>query len=71
MRQSLLQKGFVAGYMSIVAQLCSVKKHFSHTIKQLLPQYHKILALCNIKGDHASAFSLNIARSEYFVVLVQ
>ena len=31
--------------------LCSTTKTFSHTIKQLLHQYHKILALCNIKGD--------------------
>ena len=51
--------------------LCSATKNFSHTIKQLLHQYHKILALCNIKGELASSFSLNIARSQYFVVLMQ
>ena len=29
---------------------CTIsEKPFSHTIKQLLHQYHKILALCNIK----------------------
>ena len=43
----------------------------SHTIKQLLHKYHKILALCNIKGELASSFSLNIAGSRYFVVLMQ
>ena len=29
-------------------------KIFSRTIKQLLGQYHKILALCNIEGELAS-----------------
>ena len=33
-------------------------KNFSHTIKQLLHQYHKILALWNIKGELASLFSV-------------
>ena len=33
------------------------------TIKQLLHRYHKILALCNIKGELASSFSRNIAHS--------
>ena len=51
--------------------LCSATKNFSHTIKQLLHQCHRILALCNIKGELASSFSLNIARSQYFVVLMQ
>ena len=51
--------------------LRTVTKNFSHTIKQLFHQYHKILALCNIKGELASSFSLNIARSQYFVVLMQ
>ena len=51
--------------------LYSATKNFSHTIKQLLHQYHKTLALCNIKGELASSFSSNIARSQYFVVLMQ
>ena len=46
-------------------------KIFSHTIKQLLHQCHKILALCNITGELASSFSLNIAHSQYFVILMQ
>ena len=50
--------------------LCSATETFSHT-KQLLHQYHKILALCNIKGELASSFSLNIAHSQYFVVLMK
>ena len=45
----------------------SATKNFIHTIKQLLHQYHKILAFCNIKGDLASSFSLNIACSQYSV----
>ena len=51
--------------------LYSATKNFSHMIKQLLHQYHKILALSNIKGELASSFSSNIARSQYFVVLMQ
>ena len=51
--------------------LYSATKNFSHTIKQSLHQYHKILAFCNIKGELASSFSSNIARSQYFVVLMQ
>ena len=51
--------------------LRTVTKNFTHTIKQLFHQYHKILALCNIKGELASSFSLNIARSQYFLVLMQ
>ena len=50
--------------------LCTVK-NFSHPIKQLFHQYHKILALYNIKGELASSFSLNIACSQYFVALMQ
>ena len=50
---------------------CSATKRFSHKIKQLLHQYHKILAPCNIKGELTSSFSLSIARSQYFVVLMQ
>ena len=46
--------------------LFSATKTFSQKIKQLLPQYNKILALCNIRG-----FSLNTTRSHYFVVLMQ
>ena len=68
------QKSLVARHMPMVAQqnqLCSATTTFSHTIKQLLHQFHKTLALCNIKGELASSFSLNIARSQYFVVLVQ
>ena len=44
---------------------------FRHTIKQLLHKCHKILALFNIKEELASSFSLNIARSQYFAVLMQ
>ena len=40
--------------------LCSATKPFSKTIKQLLHQYLKILTLCNIKGELANSFSLNI-----------
>ena len=42
--------------------LGSATKTFSHTIKQLLHQYHNIMA---------SSFSLDIACSPYFVVLMQ
>ena len=51
--------------------LCSATKTFICAIKQLSHQYHKILALCNIKEELASSFSMNIARSQYFVVLMQ
>ena len=44
-------------------------RNFSHTIKRLFHQYHKILALCNVKGELTSSFSLNIAHSQYFVVI--
>ena len=44
-------------------------KNFSRTVRQLLHQYHKILALCNIKRELPSSFPLNIARSQYFVLL--
>ena len=40
-------------------------------IYQLLHQYHKILAACNIQGERACEFSFNIAQSQYFVVLMQ
>ena len=40
-------------------------------IYQLLHQYHKILAACNIRGERACEFSFNIAQSQYFVVLMQ
>ena len=40
--------------------LCSATKTFSHTIKQLLYQYNKILTLCNIKRELARSFSLNL-----------
>ena len=74
MRQILRQKKFChATYADgrATESLCSATKTFSHTIKQLLHQYHKLLALCNIKGELASSFSLNIARSQYFVALMQ
>ena len=48
--------------------LRSTTKAFSHTIKQLLHQYHNILALCNIIGE---LVSFNTACSKYFVVLMQ
>ena len=51
--------------------LSSATKTFSHTIKQLLHQYHKILAWCNIAGQFASSFSLNITRSQYLWWLMQ
>ena len=51
--------------------LCSTTKTFTDTIKQLLHQYHKILALCNIRGELASWFPLNISRSQYVVVWMQ
>ena len=38
-------------------------KNFIHTLKQFLHQYHKTLALCDIKGDLPSSFSFNIACS--------
>ena len=38
---------------------------------QLLHQYHKILAACNIQGERACEFSFIIAQSQYFVVLMQ
>ena len=40
-------------------------------IYQLLHQYHKILAACNIRGERACEFSFNIAQSQYFVALMQ
>ena len=40
-------------------------------IYQLLHQYHKILAACNIQREPACEFSSNIAQSQYFVVLMQ
>ena len=46
--------------------LYGATKTFSHMIKQLLHQYHKILDLCNIKGALARPFSLNIARKPIF-----
>ena len=46
-------------------------KIFSHTIKQLLHQCHKILPLYNIKGELTRSLPLNIARSQHFVVLTQ
>ena len=38
---------------------------------QLLHQYHKILAACNIQGERACQLSFNIAQGQYFVVLMQ
>ena len=48
MRHCLQQKKNI--YRS-TESLRTVTKNFSHTIKQLFHQYHKILALCNIKGE--------------------
>ena len=45
--------------------------NFIVDIYQLLPQYHKILAACNIQGERACEFSFNIAQSQYIVVLIQ
>ena len=36
---------------------------------QLLYEYHKILAACNIQGEQACEFSFKIAQSQYFLVL--
>ena len=49
----------------VTESLRIMTKNFSHTIKQLFHQYHIILALCNIKEELESSFSLNIARSQY------
>ena len=64
MRQSLrhnFRRATYADYRT-TEPLCSATKNLSRTIK---------LALCNIKGELASSFYLNIARSQYFVVLMQ
>ena len=37
----------------------------------LLRRYDKILVACKMQGDRACEFSLNIAQSQYFVVLMQ
>ena len=63
MRQCLRQK-----HLSQTDLIRSAIKSFSNMIKLLLHQYHKILALCNIKGELASSFSLNTVCSQYFVV---
>ena len=38
-----------------IQSLCSTTNNFSHTIKQLLHQYNKILAFCNIKRKNSQA----------------
>ena len=51
MQQILRRKVYADGRAK--ESLCSVTKTFSHTIKQLLYQNHKIFALCNIEGELA------------------
>ena len=47
--------------------ICQTK----YIIYQLLHQYHKILAACNIQGEWACEVSFNIAQSQHFVVLMK
>ena len=56
--------------------VCNYKEQVCHlkgltSLCQLLHQYHKILAACNIQGERACEFSFNIVQSQYFVVLMQ
>ena len=54
----------------ITESLCSATKAFRHTIKQLLHQYHKVIAMCNNKGEIATSFSMKTAHSQYSMVLM-
>ena len=46
LRQKILSRDIADGRAT--ESLCSATKTFSHTIKQLLHQYHKVLALCKL-----------------------
>ena len=63
------KKTFVTQH--VTESQCGATKHFSHTIKRLLHQYDKILALSNIERRTRKLVLMNIARSQYFVVLMQ
>ena len=48
----------------------TANKNYKNNNCQLLHQYSKVLAACNIQGERESEFSFNIAQSQYFVSLL-
>ena len=53
----------------VTESFCSATKIVSHTVKQLLHQYNKKLALCYIEGELLSSFPFNIERSHAASIL--
>ena len=73
MQQSFQQKNF--SRTTSVDCLATESLGFGTNVwpydKTVIASNHKISALCNIKGELVGSFSLNIARIQYFVVLMQ